>query len=477
MNDWVQSLESGKTYTFGFLQVDIQGSSGIEGSPNEVQKLKELFKTSVTRKVIENNGLPLNWAGEGGSFFFPIIEEADATRVCKAAFEVKSYLPVLNTEIAIHSGITKPISVRISCDCFPATFHKDVTIMHGGILNRFLKHERDVGIKNQVIITERLLNFLPSVLRNNFVFYRYLDSLNTRLYGWQISPDTSEPKRKENIERLKAYIRKDSSFKEAGEDTVEIVSLTTELPVFENVGDMVMLAEDREKTEARLREVNPKFDNDMHAILSGEPLWNDSPVVFRYQTTDYIGVETLRGNARSQLPIVSANVVVFCSERRELYLHRRSPKSATYPNYLHTYGGAFVPKARDGDNRHDGNDLIATARRELSEELNVGFIMEQVHNQMLFAKELKTGFCQLVLFVNLSDQEVSRATSNWEGDKVVVGFDALKERLLDEHENWVPTGKAQILAWLALGAPPGNNTLKFNGASAEALFNDVLEHS
>ena len=96
---------------------------------------------------------------------------------------------------------------------------------------------------------------------------------------------------------------------------------------------------------------------------------------------------------------------------------------------------------------------------------------------MLLCRELKTGFIQFVLLgVDVDADEAAVMKTNWEGDKVVVGFDELPQRLAAE-EQWVPTGKAHILAWLALGAPNAGPDVSFGGQTPQGLFDAVLKKS
>ena len=68
-------------------------------------------------------------------------------------------------------------------------------------------------------------------------------------------------------------------------------------------------------------------------------------------------------------------------------------------------------------------------------------------------------------------QVMDRMVSNWEGKPLCVPYDELP-RFLDQ-PSWVPSGKAHVMAWLAIGAPNGGRAPKFAGLSANQLF-DLL---
>jgi len=189
----------------------------------------------------------------------------------------------------------------------------------------------------------------------------------------------------------------------------------------------------------------------LHAILCNDPIWSDRPIVFRYKKVFYSGIKAMRF-AGKKPRILSANAIIFCDDKKELYLQRRSDDIATYPGGLHTFGGAFLatePKRRAPD---DGRSLVTTAEREVREETNLKFNWPT--GPMLVAQETATGFIQLVLLgVNLSRAEVDSKRGNWEGDIVTAEYSNIEKIILSESQNWVPSGRGHLLAWLALGAP------------------------
>jgi hypothetical protein len=279
------------------------------------------------------------------------------------------------------------------------------------------------------------------------------------------------PEQLANVERLKHFVAADQSFEEVLEGgsrikTVEIIRLVADAPTLRPDGLVTLTPEQAQAAEA----LPPPFVNDAHAVLSSVN-WKDTPVVIEFKATDYMGVCAISDGGRKPVEVLSSNVVVFCAERRELYLHRRSKDARTYPNCLHTYGGAYVPPGVSS--RDDALDLIKTARREIMEELDLCLRVNK-STPILLCRELKTGFIQFVLLgVDVDADEAAAMKTNWEGDKVVVGFDELPQRLTAE-ERWVPTGKAHVMAWLALAAPNAGGDVSFGGQTPQELFDSVL---
>ena len=92
---------------------------------------------------------------------------------------------------------------------------------------------------------------------------------------------------------------------------------------------------------------------------------------------------------------------------------------------------------------------------------------------ILVAKELATGFIQVVfLGFGVGPRTLDRIQANWEGEPLRIPFAQLP--MLLQQQNWVPTGKAHILAWLALGAPNAGPKPEFGGLSPAQLFDAIV---
>lgn len=204
--------------------------------------------------------------------------------------------------------------------------------------------------------------------------------------------------------------------------------------------------------------------------------WTGSDVnTIRAETCYFADVLALRDQAKSgkaQLPaVISAGALVICPKERSLVLHLRSATSVPYPNALHILGGAFKPprQFKDIDEPGDRMSLEFTMLREVFEES--GLIVRRYDEPVCVAEELDTGFIQYVyLGVRITAAQFSQLAQNPEGDLVKMSYDDLKMRLSDP-EGWVPTGRAQVLMWLGLGAPGAGWNARFAGLNAKELFN------
>jgi hypothetical protein len=163
-------------------------------------------------------------------------------------------------------------------------------------------------------------------------------------------------------------------------------------------------------------------------------------------------------------------VLLYCRDTVS-YLHRHQKVSQDYAGYLHLRWG-FVPPG-DHLRDYDHRSLVRTAQRETKEKCGIGFDLPRLPN-LLLGEELKIGFVFLtVLGVCISKDMLDNAMSNPEGRIVRVKAAELPGRLHDH--DWVPAGKIQVLAWLALGAPIGRRRVRFGKASGQIVSMSSLK--
>ena len=254
---------------------------------------------------------------------------------------------------------------------------------------------------------------------------------------------------------------------------VKVYGSVQEEPRVEIVDNYIMSADEIDEATKNRPEIN-----DLHAMCSDEPVLIQRPVAFHVKTLDFASLKVLRKRDKHEY-VLSASVVVVCRKRKMLILHHRSKDSATYPDSLHTLGGAYQPNV-------DGPSLVKTGKREVLEEIGASVLAEEVP-PMVLALESTTRFLQLVILgANITGRQCDNLSSNWEAEGIVkIPFDDLRRRLIEsirikdssgkEREiGWVPSGKAHVLSWLAHGAPGAGLKPSFNGLSPEALFNDIV---
>jgi hypothetical protein len=230
----------------------------------------------------------------------------------------------------------------------------------------------------------------------------------------------------------------------------------------------------RDAVERKRAALGVASPNDPHALVTNNVAWGDDPLQFTLLPMDYAQLCVLRETgSRETLPrVLSANALIVCAERRTIMLHRRSDTSATYPGCLHTIGGGYWPPGLDGRDG-DGRSLRHTVVREVHEETRVNIVVRD-SIPVLALEEVQTGFIQMAFLGCTIDEEACRhVEANKEGHVVWVGFDELEKRLLND-DDWVPTAKASVLAWLAMAAPGAGDRPRFGKKRPGDLFRTVV---
>lgn len=217
--------------------------------------------------------------------------------------------------------------------------------------------------------------------------------------------------------------------------------------------------------------------NEIHALAEN---WNGMPTAsINARTCDFAELTVLRNYAKKTVGarppnVISCGAVVVCPESKKIILHRRSASSSTYPGKLHILGGAYQPpqKRIPFDIPGDRDNLDFTMIREIFEES--GTIIRPFSEPVCVAEEVDTGFIQYVsLGVRITNEQCKQIKENDEGDIFCVSFKQLP-RLLQDSRDWVPTGRAHLLMWLALGAPGAGLFPRFDGASPKELFSRIV---
>ncbi|MEO7426116.1 MAG: NUDIX hydrolase [Fibrobacteria bacterium] len=318
-----------------------------------------------------------------------------------------------------------------------------------------------------------LLKSIGSIVNENqgivaiilFVVERRFTIISRLLKQWRgrkkssITPDLALPPALDWVAKLNTVFKKE----------IELVLLKAE-PKVRIDGVLALTVEQA----IRRAEIKDKLAiNDGVVVLSKDPILTDTPVILNALTTDFAAVCTLDELGRRPV-MISANAVVVCPDTKQIVLHRRSKVvSRDYPGALHTFGGAYMPQTAR-TNTEDQLSLVHTAHRELREESGFNFDLE-IQPPLLLGRELRIGFLHVALLgVTISSKSLLLAKPNGEGEIVTIDWNELQKLLLDD--SWVPAGRAQVLAWLAIGAPHSAGRATFNGMNGQKLFDIVVEN-
>lgn len=183
--EWVDSLKEGATRVFGLLQFDICGHSELSKSigPSAMQKIKKRLRDMGGRTAYLYGGWELGFLGDGAIYAFLEDQGTVSDPTVEAGLHILHELIFFNELIMIDGLSSQPIALRLSCHRGEAKFSRDPGIMHGNAMNRFFKHERDIGLPDSIVITAALYDNLTSkILRNRFEKHKFSEKLGMDLY-------------------------------------------------------------------------------------------------------------------------------------------------------------------------------------------------------------------------------------------------------------------------------------------------------
>jgi hypothetical protein len=184
MDTW-EELQNGNRVELALLQVDIAGNSQLGDNDRILQNAKSRFRRQVEGLTQARGGKLLNWAGDGGSFMFLTGDGEGFDDMAFTAIQILNNLPLINEELKIRSSLSETLSVRISGGHSVVTYHKEASQMTGNFLNNFLKHEREIGLKNTVSITGGVFKQLSNDLRDKFSLFKYSSHVQDELYNYK----------------------------------------------------------------------------------------------------------------------------------------------------------------------------------------------------------------------------------------------------------------------------------------------------
>jgi hypothetical protein len=236
-----------------------------------------------------------------------------------------------------------------------------------------------------------------------------------------------------------------------------------EPPILVTLGQFSLTRQEKVLLKAKRRDGG---HNDPVAILDSFPIVTDERLTFYIRDTEYFAVEIIKQTRGRRPTMVAGDALVVCPEAKQVLLHRRGPGARAYKRRLNTFGGSYSPY-------FDHQDLLDTARRETHEEARLCFGTNQ-QPPLILSHQPDIGYLTVAMLgLEVTKVESEQAKGMTEGAIERVSFSSLGERLSGK-EIWEPSGKAQVLSWLALGAPVhSRKSLRFGDLTGQGLF-DLL---
>ena len=253
-------------------------------------------------------------------------------------------------------------------------------------------------------------------------------------------------------------------------EKIDLIGFFEHEPSIEIMGPLPFNVNERLASEIELTRLHRLAkQNECHAIVTSYKTIAKHSVHLQLQTLDFSNICALR-SAGEKPAVLSASAILICNATEELIVHQRSANVATHPNHWHIFGGAFNPTI---DTLSQKASLRHTLQREVFEETRLTCSVP-TNSVYTLSKEKTTGFIQWCLLgLPVEAAQLEQLQGNWEGNIRRVPFDQLANFL--QNENWVASGKANILSWLAIGAPHTKPHQKFDNKTASQLFNDLIK--
>ena len=209
--------------------------------------------------------------------------------------------------------------------------------------------------------------------------------------------------------------------------------------------------------------------NESHTIVIGYKNRPPHNIQLQLHTLDFSNICAMR-MAGEKPAVLTASAILICGETEELIVHQRSATVATHPHHWHIFGGAFNPAI---DSLSNQVSLRHTLQREIFEETGLSCSIPK-NSAFTLCKEKTTGFIQWCLLgLPVEVTQLEQLQDNWEGSIHRLPFNQLGNFL--QEENWVASGKANILSWLALDAPHSKPNQKFGPYTALQLFDHLIK--
>lgn len=182
----IKDLKDGNEYRLGFIQIDIVGHSKLSKKyPGlKIQQMRENLRKYFNALIKRNKGDTLNYAGDGGIFFFAIDDlEKDFDSLIQIAVDFLDLLKTFIKNKIDGNILDEDIKLRISCHSCHCIFKTRYSDISSSEINEFFKNERYYGQVNGIGITDELYRQIYNnrlrgkFIRTNKNLFAYNESL------------------------------------------------------------------------------------------------------------------------------------------------------------------------------------------------------------------------------------------------------------------------------------------------------------
>ncbi|QYK50598.1 MAG: hypothetical protein KF701_09385 [Anaerolineales bacterium] len=180
-----QIASEGGTFLAGIVNIDVIDSSKLSGENLQIEATKNELRKLVEDLISELPIALLDWRGDGGVLISQGRNGFD--EVVVLCDKIVNLLPFFNNSQGRYNFLRDDrIHLRIVCDSSFIEVGKSPNTLTAQTLNKVIKFERDIGIRDHVVVTERIYEGLAVDIKarltkaakpdKNFGDYYVLDS-------------------------------------------------------------------------------------------------------------------------------------------------------------------------------------------------------------------------------------------------------------------------------------------------------------
>ena len=163
-------FESGQEKKLLLVQVDIEGHSKLskDERPAEVMEMKVMLAELLAAKLSDHGFKGMGWQGDGGMFALDVSDNVALVDKAVSSWRLIRQVAERISTTYPHLFSEQLIPLRTSAHVCRVYVHPDPRYWHAEGINAFAKAERDLGRRDNFVITGDLYRELPQESKHEF---------------------------------------------------------------------------------------------------------------------------------------------------------------------------------------------------------------------------------------------------------------------------------------------------------------------
>lgn len=211
-------FKTGQERKLLLLQVDIEGHSrlSIEHRPAEVMEMKVELAELLGEKLLEQGFKGVGWQGDGGMFALDVSDNVALVDKAVSAWRAIRQVARTVSKNFQHLFGEQLIALRSSAHVCRVYVHPDPRYWHSEEINSFAKAERDLGRRDEFVITGELYRELPQESKLEFEMLSQTVPVGGRTDTFKFSAGVPGDRNMDFIPtEIKSIVREAKSFQSA----------------------------------------------------------------------------------------------------------------------------------------------------------------------------------------------------------------------------------------------------------------------